>query len=167
MVLNVRYGIFVRIWIVAQSVIEKRRKELKLRSDNEKARVSEQELPSEFARTDSDLLSRFIHYDEDAGRGILKDAAAAMSDKYLRDIIDSFVLAGRANPKDREAAAIKLSRVDCELDTAVARITRARNCEKRSLPRRREIGQNRSKNHATREPEGKDRGKSYSRNAAA
>ncbi|KAL2622322.1 hypothetical protein R1flu_002527 [Riccia fluitans] len=41
-----------------QSVIEKRRKEVKLKSDNEKARVSEQELAKKFARGDSDLLSR-------------------------------------------------------------------------------------------------------------
>ncbi|KAL2634728.1 hypothetical protein R1flu_006207 [Riccia fluitans] len=79
----------------AQSVIKKRRKELKLKRDNEKSQVSEQELASKFARGDSDLLSRFIQYDEDAGHGSSKDAAAAMSDKYLRDIIVSFVLAGR------------------------------------------------------------------------
>ncbi|KAL2652921.1 hypothetical protein R1flu_021049 [Riccia fluitans] len=81
----------------AQSIIEKRRKELESRKNHAESRVLKQEeLASKFSRGNSDLLSRFIQYDEETqGRAQGKDGTAAMSDKYLRDIILNFILAGR------------------------------------------------------------------------
>ncbi|KAL3682536.1 hypothetical protein R1sor_000558 [Riccia sorocarpa] len=75
----------------AQSVIEKRRQELKLRTAHEESG----ELASKFSRGYSDLLSRFIQHDEETRGRNSVNAAAAMSDKYLRDIMLNFVLAGR------------------------------------------------------------------------
>ncbi|KAG6557498.1 hypothetical protein Mapa_000772 [Marchantia paleacea] len=92
----------------ALSLIKKRRKELQYRTeDDEKSKleISDRELTSKFSKGHSDLLSRFIQYNDEVNfglPGISQDEAdqkrrdlAALSDKYLRDILINFMLAGR------------------------------------------------------------------------
>ncbi|KAL2651540.1 hypothetical protein R1flu_019668 [Riccia fluitans] len=79
----------------ALSIIEKRRKELKSRANHEESPTLEHQMASKFSSRGSDLLSRFLQHDEETHQEEASGKSVKSSNKYLRDIVLNFVLAGR------------------------------------------------------------------------
>ncbi|BBN10512.1 protein MpCYP94L1 [Marchantia polymorpha subsp. ruderalis] len=86
----------------ALALIQKRREELQSRTeDDDKSEldIADRKGTSKFSQGQSDLLSRFIQFDDEVNahddEAEQKRKDRAPSDKYLRDILINFVIAGR------------------------------------------------------------------------